>query len=327
MPPRAGRVVIVTPSLADANNGNWRTSERWRRFLAPRRPARLATAWPDAQAAADSVMIALHARRSAAAIAAWHARHGGARLAVVLTGTDLYRDIAADAAAQRSLELAGTLVVLQERGPLALPAALRGKARVIFQSAVACRTPPKAQRHLRAVMVGHLREEKSPETLFAAARLLADRDDILIDHIGGALDAELGREAAATMAACRRYRWLGNLAHAETLRRIRQAHLLVHCSRMEGGAHVIAEALASGTPAIASRIDGNVGMLGEDYAGYFPWGDANELARLLAACRDAQGEPDGLLARLGAQARARSRLFAPEAERAAVQQLLDGLAA
>ena len=99
MPQRAGRVVIVTPSLADANNGNWRTSERWRRFLAPRRPARLATAWPDAMAAADSVMIALHARRSAAAIAAWHARHGSARLAVVLTGTDLYRDIAADAAA------------------------------------------------------------------------------------------------------------------------------------------------------------------------------------------------------------------------------------
>ncbi len=324
---RNRRTVIVTPSLADANNGNWRTAERWRRFLAPVCPVRLATAWPDAQAAADSVMIALHARRSAASIAAWHARHGSACLAVVLTGTDLYRDIATDIAAQRSLELAGTLVVLQERAPLALPAALRGKARVIFQSAVAGRTPAKARRHLRAVMVGHLREEKSPETLFAAARLLADRDDILIDHIGGALDAELGREAAATMAACPRYRWLGNLPHAETLRRIRQAHLLVHCSRMEGGAHVIAEALASGTPAVASRIDGNVGMLGGDYAGYFDWGDAAALARLLAACRDAQGAPDGLLARLGAQARARSRLFAPEAERAAVRQMVDRLMA
>lgn len=315
------RAVIVTPSLADANNGNWRTAERWRRFLAPLCPVRLATAWPDAQAAADSAMIALHARRSAAAVAAWHARHGGARLAVVLTGTDLYRDIAADASAQRSLDQAGTLVVLQERGPLALPPALRHKARVIFQSAAAREAPARTRRHLRAVMVGHLREEKSPETLFEAARLLAGHPDILIDHIGGALDAGLGRAAAATMAACPRYRWLGNLPHAETLRRIRQAHLLVHCSRMEGGAHVIAEAAAGGTPVLAARIDGNVGMLGEDYDGYFPWGDAGELARLLAACRASQDEADGLLQRLREQTLARSRLFAPEAERAAVRQL------
>ena len=319
----AARVAIVTPSLADANNGNWHTAERWRRFLAPICPARLVRDWPDGQADADTLMIALHARRSAPSIAAWHARHGSARLAVVLTGTDLYRDIAQDDAARRSLELAGTLVVLQERAPLALPAALRRKTRIVFQSAVAGRTPAKARRHLRAVMVGHLREEKSPETLFAAARLLADRDDVLIDHIGSALDAGLGRAAAATMAACPRYRWLGNLPHADTLRRIRRAHLLVHCSRMEGGAQVIAEAAAGGTPVLASRIDGNVGMLGEDYAGYFPWGDAAALARLLTACRDTQGAPDGLLARLGAQARARSRLFAPEAERAAVRQLAE----
>ena len=52
----------------------------------------------------DSVMLALHARRSAASIAAWAARRTAASgLAVVLTGTDLYRDIPTDAAAQRSL--------------------------------------------------------------------------------------------------------------------------------------------------------------------------------------------------------------------------------
>lgn len=316
------RTVIVTPSLADANNGNWRTAERWRRFLAPLCPARMVKDWPDAQADADSVMIALHARRSAAAIAAWHARRGDARLAVVLTGTDLYRDIATDAAAQRSLDRAGTLVVLQERGPLALPAALRHKARVIFQSAPARAAPARTQRRLRALMVGHLREEKSPETLFAAARLLAGEEDILMDHIGDALDAALGRAARQAMADCPRYRWLGGLQHARTLRRIRRAHLLVHCSRMEGGAHVIAEAAAAGTPILASRIDGNVGMLGEDYAGFFPWGDAAALAALLRACRASQGAPDGLLVRLAAQARERARLFAPEAERAAVRELL-----
>ena len=28
------RVLIVSPALADANNGNWRTAARWGRFLA-----------------------------------------------------------------------------------------------------------------------------------------------------------------------------------------------------------------------------------------------------------------------------------------------------
>ena len=31
----------------------------------------------------------------------------------------------------------------------------------------------------------------------------------------------------------------------------------------------------------ASYIAGNIGMLGADYAGYFPWGDAPALAELI----------------------------------------------
>ena len=44
---------------------------------------------------------------------------------------------------------------------------------------------------------------------------------------------------------------------------------------------MIAEALTCGVPVVASRIDGNVGMLGRDYAGYFTPGDDRELAQLL----------------------------------------------
>ena len=117
-------------------------------------------------------------------------------LAVVLTGTDLYRDIQTDAAARRSLDLAQELVVLQECAPEALPAEVRGKSRVIFQSTATRQTLAKSPNRLRAVMVGHLREEKSPETLFAAARLLAQQSDIHIDHIGAALDPALGAGGA-----------------------------------------------------------------------------------------------------------------------------------
>lgn len=321
----SAQVVIVTPALADANNGNWRTAQRWARFLAGLCRVRLVKAWPDAEAGRDDAMIALHARRSAASVAAWHAARDSVGLGLVLTGTDLYRDIDSDQDAQRSLALARELVVLQPLGMHALPPAYRGKTRVIFQSAPMRRPLAKTDRHLRAVMVGHLRPEKSPETLFAAARLLADRADILIDHIGSVLDPELGRQAAATRAACPAYRWLGNLPHAETRDRIQRAHLLVHCSRMEGGAQVIIEAAGSGTPVLASRIDGNVGMLGEDYAGFFEWNDAAALAALLAECRESQGGGHGLLRALERQVRARSALFAPQAERTAVRNLVGDL--
>lgn len=321
----SAQIVIVTPCLADANNGNWQTARRWARFLSGSRRVRIARAWPDELAADDDAMIALHARRSAESVAAWHRARGSAGLGLVLTGTDLYRDIRTDADAQRSLALAQELVVLQPLGKNALPAEYRGKARVIFQS-----TPPrqplaKTGRRLRVVMAGHLRSEKSPETLFAVARLLAGRDDILIDHVGGALDPELGRQAAETQAACPHYRWLGNRSHRETRDRIQRAHLLVHCSRMEGGAHVVIEAITSGTPVLASRIDGNTGMLGEDYGGYFDWNDAAGLTALLTGCRAGQCDPRGLLQDLARQVGARSALFVPAAEREATRNLAGDL--
>ncbi|NQW80445.1 MAG: TIGR04348 family glycosyltransferase [Polaromonas sp.] len=322
------RIVIVSPVLADANNGNWQTAQRWRALLAPH-SARIVKQWPDADAhqhlaQQDQVMLALHARRSAASVAAWAERKpsGTRGLAVVLTGTDLYRDIQDDAAAQTSLALASQLVVLQANGPAALPVDLHAKTRVIFQSSTALPTvaKPPATAQLRAVMVGHLRAEKSPQTLFAAARLLQAETTLFIDHIGEALDPALGQAAQATAAACPNYRWLGTQPNKATRRHIQRAHVLVHTSLMEGGAHVIMEAVLSGTPVLASRIPGNVGMLGDDYAGYFELGDAEGLAELLRRCRD-----DDWLAQLSAQCALRAPLFSAESERAALHQLVHDL--
>ena len=314
------RVVIVSPALAEANNGNWQTARRWRQLLSVH-SARIVRQWPDAQADDDDVMLALHARRSADSVQAWHARHGQRGLGVVLTGTDLYRDIAHDPQAQRSLALAHSLVVLQGLGVKSLPPQHQAKARVIFQSTGTRQTLPKTPRHLRALMVGHLREEKDPLTLMAAARLLPPDAGVLMDHIGAPLDAALGQAAQAAQAQCPHYRWLGAVPHAQTLQRIQRAHLLVHCSRMEGGAHVLMEAMCSGTPVLASRIDGNVGLLGEDYAGYFEPGDARALAQALLALRT-----NALaLAQLQAQCAARAPLFAPAAERAALHRWVQDL--
>lgn len=309
------RIVIVTPYLAAANNGNWQTARRWARFLSSHYRVRIADDW---QGGDEVLMIALHARRSAPSIAAWRAAHPTRPLVVVLTGTDLYRDVDTDAAAQRSLQLADRLVVLNELGARRLPAALRDRAAVILQSAPSRRAPPKTTRRLRALMVGHLREEKSPRTYFDAARRLAHRHDIVFDHIGGGLDAALADEARRLAAQLPTYRWLGALPHGATRSRIAAAHVLVHPSRMEGGAHVVIEAVTSGTPVLASRIDGNLGLLGADYGGTFEPGDAAGLAALLERARD---DP-AMLAALHAQCAARAPLFAPARESRALHDLV-----
>lgn len=314
------KVLIISPALAEANNGNWQTAWRWSRMLRPLFRTTIASQWQGEDA---DVMLALHARRSADAALAWAQAKGSAALAVVLTGTDLYRDIQTDLAAQRALQLAGQLVVLQERGPDALPAALRPKAQVIFQSTPRRATLPKTDRHLRALMVGHLRDEKDPLTYLRAAARLAARADIYLDHIGAALEASLGQAARQTARRCPQYRWLGGLPHAQTRSRIQRAHVLVHPSKMEGGAHVILEAVQSGTPVLASRIAGNVGMLGPDYAGYFALGDDAALAELLQRCRD---DAD-FLPQLRRQCEARTALFAPQREQALLCQLVAQLAA
>jgi len=279
---------------------------------------RLAAAWSDGD---EDLMIALHARRSAASIQAWRERRGAAPLVVVLTGTDLYRDIAVDAAAQRSLRFADALVVLNAHGAESLPSGLRERTHVILQSCSARRPVPKPARHLRALMVGHLRDEKDPGTYLRAAQRLRARTDLFFDHIGGALDPALGEQAARLAGRHPRYRWLGPLPHAQARRRIQAAHLLVHASRMEGGAHVIIEALRSGTPVIASRIEGNLGLLGDDWPATFEAGDDTALATLIERARD---EP-AMLAELQRRAAERAPLFSPEAERAALMRVVRGL--
>ena len=308
-------IVIVTPALADANNGNWQTARRWAGMLAGAYRVRLAAQWDGGD---EALLIALHARRSAASVAAWRTAHPQRPVLLALTGTDLYRDIHHDATAQRSLALADALVVLNQLGANSLPTPLQAKCQVVLQSCLARATLPHTKRHLRALMVGHLRAEKDPQTYFRAAVRLAQRPDIWLDHLGAALDPALGQAATDLAAAQPRYRWLGAVTHAQARARIQAAHVLVHPSRMEGGAHVVTEAIRSGTPVLASRIDGNLGLLGTGYAGYFEPGDDGALAALLTRCRD---DAD-MLPALRSQVIQRAPLFAPEAERDTLRRLV-----
>ena len=312
-------IVIISPALAKANNGNGLTASRWARFLRQRYRVTLALHWDGTPCDA---MIALHARRSAPSIAAFAAALPASPLILALTGTDLYRDIHTDSDAQRSLQLATQLVVLQPAGLQELSADLRPKTQVIYQSAPSLKpvSPDLKQRarHFDVTMIGHFREEKDPLTFMRAAAQIKSARVRLI-HIGDALDPVLGTQAEATQGAHRHYRWLGHIPHTETRQRLKRSHLMVIASVMEGGAHVIIEAITSGVPVLASDISGNRGMLGEDYAAYFPLGDSLALARLI----DRAATDSAFYARLQAQCDARAPLFAPEREQAALLQLVD----
>jgi glycosyltransferase involved in cell wall biosynthesis len=91
----------------------------------------------------------------------------------------------------------------------------------------------------------------------------------------------MAASARAHEARTPRYRWVGALSRGRALRLLAGSRLLVVSSRLEGGANVVAEALACGVPIVSSRIDGVLGTLGTAYGGYFRVGDTRGLARVL----------------------------------------------
>jgi len=274
----------------------------------------IATEW---RGAAADALIALHARRSHAAAAAWKRKHPERRLIVVLTGTDLYRDIRSDRDAKASLDMADRLVVLQEEGLKELRKSHRRKAAVIHQSVPRIpRAAPPSERFLLTV-IGHLREEKDP---FCAARALAHlkEGDVQLVQLGKALSDNMAKEARRRMKKDRRYRWLGELPHRGALGWLARSHAMVISSRMEGGAHVVSEAIAAGVPVLASRIPGNIGLLGKSYPGYYPAGNDRALAKLIARAR----RDPAFLKSLEKAVKARRPLTWPDTERSALRALL-----
>ena len=271
--------------------------------------------WSGARA---ELMIALHARRSAGSIARYAETFPEGPLVLVLTGTDLYRDIQHDRSAQRSLELATRLVVLQDRGIKELAPAMRRKTHVIYQSArTIARAQPLASLY-EIVVSGHLRAEKDPFRSAAALAHLPASSRARVTHIGGAMSNAMAKEARAWMQREPRYRWMGEVPRWRALQILARSRLMVVSSLMEGGANVICEALAAGVPIIASRIGGNVGMLGARYPGYYAVGNERALARLVSRAE----RNEGYYHALERACAGRAQLIAPEREKAALDDLI-----
>lgn len=268
------------------------------------------------------LLITLHARRSAQAVFDFAELYPNKPVIVVLTGTDVYQDIQRHRSAQRVLEIATRLVVLQPLAVEELARHLRPKARVVYQSVA--RTPGRAARSDRVfqvAVVGHLRSIKDPFRTPMAVRSLPPASRIRVVHAGAAMTDQMARRARAEEQSNSRYRWLGEIPRWRVRRLIASSHLLVLSSKMEGGANVISEAVVDGTPVLASRIPGSLGLLGADYPAFYRFGDTEALRSLLLR---AEADPIfyGKLLGRGAKLAA---LFRPARERATWRDLLTEL--
>src|SRR6266851_4712988 len=276
------KIGSITPAPPGSNYGNRVTAVRWAKIL--RKLGHQVSIAEEYDQQPFDLLIAPHARRSSPSITRWRRKNPDAPLVVALTGTDLYRDIQSKIPAQESLKLADRIVVLQPRALKELAPALRKKTRVIYQSVEAKSVRPNRRMRRRVFdvcVVGHLRGVKDPFRAALASRLLPLDSRIRIVQIGRAMTDAVARQARREMKMNRRYSWLGKMAHARALRRLAGSDLCVISSRMEGGANVLSEAIVAAVPVLASRIDGNMGILGPDYPGLFGVGDTRELARLM----------------------------------------------
>ncbi len=336
-------ILIVTPAKPGSRHGNRNTATRWARHL--RASGHEVDIVVDANEAtrAHDVMIALHARRSAESIALWKSKPDRP-LILALTGTDLYRDIRTDASAQASMQLADAMIVLQAEALNELAPALRAKTRVIHQSVRAVHRVDPPSSYCLITVIGHLRDEKDPLRAAYALQHLPPASRIRVVQLGGAMDDKLAaearviaaREAARAISAVEtarardphaarqqpaqgtRYRWPGELAHGDAMRWLARSHAMVISSRMEGGAHVVSEAIACGVPVLASHIPGNVGLLGADYPGYYPLEDDTALATLMLRVENDKRFVLTLERALGR----RRHLTDAEAERSALDRLV-----
>ncbi len=296
------RIGIITPAPPRSRYGNRVTAVRWARIL--RKLGHRVSVKQEYDGGRYDLLIALHARKSQAA------------------------DLRTNASARSSIELATRLVALQPKALDELEPGVREKTVVIYQSvesrpharrAAHSSLSRESRRRFDVCVIGHLRPVKDPFRTAMAARLLPASSRIRILQIGSAMTKAMERWARAETKRNPRYRWLGEQPRWRVRRILARSQLTVVSSRMEGGANALSESLVASVPVLGSRIPGNVGVLREDYPGYFAVGDTRGLAQLL---RRAENDA-AFYAYLSTRCRKLARLFDPAREEQAWSSLLN----
>ena len=312
------RILIVTPAPRGSRKGNRITANRWSRLLkASGHSVRITEEFTGQRC---DVLVAFHARKSATSITRSIQASPETSIILLLTGTDLYEDIHRNKSATAALDKVSRLILLQSHGLHELPPRLHPKVRVVVQSAVRPQsTPQPLKRAFEVCVSGHLRPVKDPFRAALASRKLPGDSRIRITHIGSALTPAMERRALDEMSRNDRYRWLGETSNWKARQLLARSRLMVLSSKMEGGANVVSEAIAAAVPILASRIPGSIGLLGENYPGYFDVGSTKQLTSLMT-----RFETDtDFYELLCAHVKRLAPQFTPEREQISLGQLID----
>lgn len=255
------------------------------------------------------LLISLHAFKGEQAVREFQRRCPDGKVVVLITGTDLYVDIP-EGRGLESLEVADAIAITHEEARASVPERFHDKLHIV----PSCLEMPEIQAKPEVgkfviSVVGHLRPVKrSFLTIEAVAK--HPEWDVKVWQMGEALDEDMSDVACDWEEADARYKWLGGLPREESLEVCSQSSLTVNSSLLEGGANAVLEAMMMGVPVLASRIEGNVGLLGRDYPGYF---EGDDIESKLVEIIEGKYE----LTEWVSLAKDRLSLFSRESERAA----------
>jgi len=313
-------ITIITPAAAGSLKGNRATATRWAAFLIELgHQVSIDVQWSGEDC---DVMVALHAWRSAESIEKFKQQLPNRKLVLAMTGTDLYQFLNTHSdVTLSSIVAADKIVTLHRLAARVLPESMQYKVHVIHQSAQPLKKTSltSSNKTFDICVVGHLREEKDSLRVAYAVRNLPAESRIRVLHYGKAHNSQWEDYAKQEMQINARYQWMGEVSHAAVQDAYAQCRLMVLPSLMEGGANVISEACIANLPVIASKIDGSVGLLGDDYAGYFPVKNENALAELLLKAESNVN----FVEQLTQQCKKRAMLFTPDAEKQCWADLLN----
>jgi putative glycosyltransferase (TIGR04348 family) len=311
------RVVIVTPAPRGSRAGNRTTALRWAGLLRQLGASvRVAEHWHDQPC---DLLVAVHAVKTMPSVLAAAAARPGLCIVVLLAGTDVYPNFRPEPDVLQALARADALIGLQPHTANALPPSLRAKVRTIVQSATAVPAPRAAT--FRACVLAHLRPVKDPLLPIAALAHVPPTVPCELHLAGSALTDDLAAAVRAEQARDPRVHWHGELPRRYVKAMLATSHVCIVPSAAEGGANVVSEAIAAGTPVLATAIPGNLGLLGSDWPATFPVGDAQALGALLLRTATDRAFADDLRARVVAL----QPQFTPASERAAWRRLLADL--
>ncbi|MGK0186008.1 MAG: glycosyltransferase involved in cell wall biosynthesis [Verrucomicrobiales bacterium] len=315
---------VISPYPVELQTGN---SVSARRIAARLKSAGIAaTATFQAPDTESTGIIAINAWRLRKTVQQFRTDNPRAPIIVVLAGSDLYGSKSEEEKNEtvRAMDIATALVVSQSAALDAIPNKFRAKSHVIAKSVDdlssvtvtdACQDP----NHFIAIVLSNLRSEKVPLLAGEALHFLPKPTTIRVHHYGEPIDPELAQQAELlTENSDGHYQWHGGIEHPQAMQALTDADAFINSSNFEGGANAVCEAIALGTPVLATDIPGNVGILGADYPGLFAKGDATALARLLSEC----AQRGTFLASLEAHCAALASSFAPEVETALWRRLI-----